>query len=284
MQNCHKSVAISLLTALTIFTRSYLALAHSGEPPPEADTLSVYWSPAVTRWQHIIVRYARERQVDPDLVAAIVWHESLGRATARGPTGAVGLMGLKPFEWRPSPEQLENPWTNLFWGTRTLAQIVRDGNGDLFYSLAAYNGGWRKIHLSATRRYAASVLGHYVRAVAARYGLDTGGTWIAILAVEGAPGNNTITVLGPHHPVARYTERLRLRNGIPVTPDATPHATAISFDSEQGVKWQVNVWLVTEEGALGFSTPHPMLSTAPSTSPSNPVYPLSAGYPFSLDH
>jgi hypothetical protein len=249
MQPWRITVAVTLLTAMTTLACPHLALAQS-DSPPNTPALSSYWSPAVKRWEPIVLEYAQKRELDPDLIASVIWKESLGRAQSRGPAGAVGLMGLMPFDWRPSAEELENPWTNLFWGARALAHTIRDGEGDLYYSLAAYNGGWGQIHLRVTRRYATDVLDHYARAVVARYGLPTDGDWVAIFAVEGTPDPHTITVIGPHRPLARYTERPWAQAGIPAVPaDVPPHATAITFANEQGVECRVNVWLVTEMGS-----------------------------------
>jgi hypothetical protein len=198
----------------------------------------------------MILKYAEERSLDPDLVAAVIWKESRGIATARGPVGAVGLMGLMPFDWRPSAKELENPWTNLSWGARALAHTIRDGKGDVYYALAAYNGGWNQIHLRVTRRYATEVLGDYSRAVAMRYGLPEDGNWIAILAVEGMPGQNTITALGPQRPLARYTERPWIQADIPTVPvGVPPHSTVITFVDERGVEGSVYIWLVAEDGS-----------------------------------
>lgn len=248
MQIRRIAIAIALLAIITIHTSPHLARAR-GEIPPDTPTLSPHWSPAVQRWEPIILEYAQKRKLDPDLIASVIWKESLGRATSRGPVGAVGLMGLMPFEWRPSPEELQNPWTNVAWGARALAHTIRDGEGDLYYSLAAYNGGWEQIHLRVTRRYAVDVLGDYACAVAVRYGLPADGDWVALFAIEGTPEPHTITVLGPQRPLARYTERPWGQAGIPTTPAGfPPHATAIAFENGQGVECQVNVWLVTEDG------------------------------------
>ena len=242
-------LAVALLAATTVFTVPYSALAQS-ESPPDEPTFSPYWDSAITRWDSIILRYASQRNMDPDLIAAVIWKESMGRAWERGPAGAVGLMMVMPFPWRPSAEELKNPWTNVFWGTRTLAQIIGDGNGDLYYALAAYNGSWERIHRGSTRRYAASVLDHYTRAIAMRYGLPADGEWVAIVAAEGAPGPQTITVLGPQRPLARYTERPWIQADIPAIPAGTsPHATAITYVDERGVECRVNVWLVAEDGS-----------------------------------
>ena len=254
MQSRGTTVAVTLLTAITILVSPYPALAQS-ESPPGVSTLSSFWSPAVRRWDSLIVEHAQNRGMDPDLVAAVIWKESLGRAQSRGPVGAVGLMGLMPFDWRPPADELEQPWTNLFWGTRALAHTIRDGDGDLFYSLAAYNGGWGQIHLRVTRRYATEVLTDYARAVAVRSGLPVDGDWVAIFAVEGTPDPHTITVISPTRSPARYTERPWHQTDIPTAPAGMPpHATVIAFENEQGVACQVNMWLVAE-GSTALASP-----------------------------
>ena len=235
------------LAAITALAFHYPARAQSGDSAEES-ILSPYWGSAVTQWEHIISQEAQRRSLDPDLVAALIWKESMGRATAQGPAGAIGLMMVMPFPWRPSPEELTDPWTNLFWGARALAHTIRDGNGDLYYSLAAYNGSWEQIHLRITRRYAASILDEYTRAIAVRHGMPADGEWLALFAVEGAPGPKTITVLGPQRPLARYTERPWGQADIPVIPSGlSPQATTIAFVDEQGVECRVNVWLIAKD-------------------------------------
>lgn len=250
MQYWHKALSV-FFVAVMVFSVCLLPTVAESEPPPENSEVSPYWRPDVSRWGDVIVQSAYERRLDPDLIAAVIWKESLGHATAEGPTGAVGLMGLKPFDWRPAPEELKNPWTNLSWGARALAHVIRDGNGDVFYSLAAYNGGWDQIHIRVTRRYAREVLGDYTKAVAMRHGLPADGDWIAVIAVEGAADANTIIVLGPQCPLARYTERPLLQADIPSVPEDTPpHTNVISFVDERGVECQVNLWLIAEDGSL----------------------------------
>lgn len=223
--------------------------------PAEAAALSPYWAPAVQRWEQIIVRYSAQRGLDPDLVAAVIWKESLGRPNAHSPAGAVGLMMLMPFSWRPSAEELENPWTNVAWGTRTLVQIIGDGDGDLYYALAAYNGSWEKVDQSNTRRYAAAVLDHYTRAIAVRHGLAADGDWTAIIAVQGLPAAGTVTVLGPQRPLARYTAR-PWQADVPTVPEGVlPCATAVTYVDELGTVCQVDVWLVAADGSQLICVP-----------------------------
>ncbi|HHN94394.1 MAG TPA: hypothetical protein ENK17_06470 [Anaerolineae bacterium] len=239
-----------LLSVLLAAGLLWPAPGRAQDAPPDTSTgLSPYWWEAVSRWEQIILTYAQERQLDPDLIASVIWKESMGRATSSGPVGAVGLMGLMPFPWRPSPEELENPWTNVAWGARALANVIRDGRGDLYYSLAAYNGGWDQIHLRVTRRYAADVLDHYSRAVAVRYGLPADGHWLAAFALVGPATPKTFTVIGPHRPLARYTARPYGRADIPIVPPGLPPcAIAITFVDDFGVERTVGVWLLAEDG------------------------------------
>lgn len=249
MQSWRLTLAIALLVAITVLVGPYAALAQ-GESPAEESALSPFWDPAVSRWESIILREAHNRSLDPDLIAAVIRKESSGRPTASGPAGAVGLMMVMPFPWRTSAEELRNPWINLFYGARTLSIVIRDGDGDLYYALAAYNGSWAKVHRNSTRRYAASVLDHYTRAVAMRYGLPADGEWIAIFAVEGTTGPNTITVIGPQRPLTRYTERPWVQADIPTAPTSVPpHATVATFVDERGMECRVNMWLVEEDGS-----------------------------------
>lgn len=247
-ETCFRVLAIAAAVALMSAVALAYPIIAQGEERPDTSGLSPYWEPVVLRWEHIIVRYADLRGLDPDLVASVVWKESRGVATVEGPTGAVGLMCVKPFPWRPSAEELVNPWTNVSAGTGTLAHILEDGYGDVYYALAAYNGGWEKIHIPATRAYATDVLEHYVRAVAVEHGLAPDGDWTAVLAVEGLPDHRTVTVLGPGRDLARYTERPWSYPGVPAVPDCgMPHATVVRFDDGHGREARTELWLLPRE-------------------------------------
>lgn len=134
-----------------------------------ADKLSSYWSPSIQQWEKQIMHWSAQKELDPDLIAAVMYKESLGQPDAEY-YGAVGLMMIMPseygFSWRPTTQELFNPNVNVKWGTNILAQIIRDSGGELANSLAAYNGGWEQTHIPSTRRYAQSVLTHYALAIA----------------------------------------------------------------------------------------------------------------------
>lgn len=251
-ETCCRARVFALLVFIVTIACLQPVQAQSGEPLDDSG-LSSYWRPVVSRWEDVIIRYSERRGLDPDFVASVIWKESRGISDVRGPTGAVGLMCVKPFPWRPSAEELENPWTNVAAGTLTLSHVLRDGKGDAYYSLAAYNGGWDKIHKDATRRYAADVLDNYVRAVAVEHGFEADGDWVAILSVEGLPDHTTLTVLGPNRPLARYTERPWSRARIPSVPGGdTPHATLIRYEDEHGREVRVNLWILAGDIRSAF--------------------------------
>ena len=94
----------------------------------------------VTRWCELITQYATKHNLDPDLIAAVVWLESGGNELAYSRSGAVGLMQVMPndglaaafmcvngpcFKDRPSSNELRDPEFNIAFGTRFLASLVR---------------------------------------------------------------------------------------------------------------------------------------------------------------
>ena len=94
---------------------------------------------------------ARESGVDASLLRAMVLAESGGRATARSPRGARGLLQLVEATARQEAEalgiglegddSLEDPATNLRLGASYLARLLRRYGGEEAFALAAYNAG-----------------------------------------------------------------------------------------------------------------------------------------------
>lgn len=92
----------------------------------------------VRQWCGLITRYAKEHEISPDLIAAVIWLESGGNPTAYSRSGAVGLMQVMPrdglassfqcangpcFASRPTREELEDPEYNIEYGTGMLAGL-----------------------------------------------------------------------------------------------------------------------------------------------------------------
>lgn len=95
----------------------------------------------------LVRRAARDRDLDPALVASLVRAESRFRADAVSPRGAMGLMQLMPetAAWiaqslGETAADLRDPATNLRLGAWYLRYLLdRFGRADL--ALAAYNAG-----------------------------------------------------------------------------------------------------------------------------------------------
>jgi hypothetical protein len=107
----------------------------------------------VLRWCDAITRNAEENGFSPDLIAALIWHESGGNPKAYSVDGAVGLMQVMPrdgkaanfqcpkgacFQDRPTIAQLQNPDFNIQFGTQLLRQYQEQFNGDVREALKAY--------------------------------------------------------------------------------------------------------------------------------------------------
>lgn len=106
-------------------------------------------------------------QVPVDLIYAIIFVESGGRPSLRSSAGACGIMQLLPGTAKKTCDELMDPKTNIEAGVRYLKQLSRDpcpktairrdqsvaqcgppdvqasgcSDGDLYYVIAAYNGG-----------------------------------------------------------------------------------------------------------------------------------------------
>jgi soluble lytic murein transglycosylase-like protein len=127
----------------------------------------------VRRWCGLISGYARQADLPPDLVAALIWQESGGDPNALSHSGAVGLMQVMPrdgqaaafrckgrpcFSDRPTMAELRDPEFNLRYGTRLLSDLVKKYHGDLRKALRAYGPmdmgyGYADIVLSLYQKY-----------------------------------------------------------------------------------------------------------------------------------
>jgi soluble lytic murein transglycosylase len=102
-------------------------------------------------YRNIIMAEARERSVDPFLVAALIRQESMFNERARSPVGAVGLMQVMPQTGaslarrlnipRYRTEMLAQPELNVAFGVTYLADQLKAYGDRLDAVLAAYNAG-----------------------------------------------------------------------------------------------------------------------------------------------
>jgi soluble lytic murein transglycosylase len=144
-------------------------------------------------YEHIVVGHARNYELDPALLAAVIYRESEFDADARSESGAIGLMQLLPDTaegiaqytggTRFRVDDLYDPEINVRYGAFYLRRLLRK-YGEERLALAAYNAGqanvdrWLardgRIGFPETREYVEEVLDArkiYARAYADELGL-----------------------------------------------------------------------------------------------------------------
>lgn len=132
------------------------------------------------RHDDIIRQQAAERDLDPALIAAVIYTESRFRQQT-SEAGAKGLMQVTPATARAIAEEsggvtfevgdLEDPDINIRYGTYHLRDLLDVYEGNLIAALAAYNAGsgnvdqWggaalarNQIEFAETRAYVDEVL------------------------------------------------------------------------------------------------------------------------------
>jgi soluble lytic murein transglycosylase len=128
------------------------------------------------RYSEYVRVHARQHNLDPALVAAVIYQESRWRSAAKSSSGAIGLMQLTPETARGiairthgsafHTQDLYNPEINIRYGAWYLDNLFKK-YGDERLVLAAYNAGqgnvdkWRangqSIQFSETRAYVKTV-------------------------------------------------------------------------------------------------------------------------------
>jgi peptidoglycan lytic transglycosylase len=123
-------------------------------------------------YEQIVRGHARNYDLEPALLAAVIYQESKFDAEARSDAGAVGLMQLQPETAkgialrtggsRFRVDDLTNPEINVRYGSWYLRHLI-DKYGDEELALAAFNAGqgnvdsWRRqgkgIAFAETRHY-----------------------------------------------------------------------------------------------------------------------------------
>jgi soluble lytic murein transglycosylase len=123
-------------------------------------------------YEQIVRGHARNYDLEPALLAAVIYQESKFDAEARSDAGAVGLMQLQPETAKGIAlrtggskfrvDDLTNPEINVRYGSWYLRHLI-DKYGDEELALAAFNAGqgnvdsWRRegkgIAFAETRHY-----------------------------------------------------------------------------------------------------------------------------------
>ena len=102
------------------------------------------------RYSEYVRVHAHDHDLDPALLAAVIYQESKFRPTVESPSGAIGLMQLTPATaqgiatrtggHRFVTSDLYNPEINIRYGSWYLANLFRKYHSEKLV-LAAYNAG-----------------------------------------------------------------------------------------------------------------------------------------------
>jgi soluble lytic murein transglycosylase len=180
---------VLLLLVPAVVAGAVLAYAQAAEPS--------WWLRLryPLEYDHIILGHAENYDLDPALLAAVIYRESRFDPDAVSDSGAVGLMQLLPDTAEGIAEltggtafrvsDLRDPEINVRYGSFYLRRLLTKYDGDLELALAAYHAGqgnvdeWLarggEIEFPDTRGYVDDVLelrDRYRRA----YGVLAGGT------------------------------------------------------------------------------------------------------------
>ncbi len=159
-------------------SRSY-AITDSHAP------LSPIFRDEVLFWREHILQWAKDYQINPNVIALVIQIESCGDAVAVSGAGALGLMQVMPFHF-DNGENMLNPDTNVRRGMDVFYEcLTQFAQFDLGMALACYNGGpgvtlmepesW----VPETRYYYEWATGLWAEIVAGKSTSETLASWLA---------------------------------------------------------------------------------------------------------
>lgn len=125
---------------------------------PVIPTVSALFTPEVRYWTNDILRWSKDYQLDPNIVATVMQIESCGNPQAVSGSGAQGLFQVMPFHFEEGEAMLD-PDTNAKRGLAYLASGLVMAGDQPALAFAGYNGGLSQIGKlwslwpTETRRY-----------------------------------------------------------------------------------------------------------------------------------
>jgi hypothetical protein len=128
-------------TTLSLYTTSSSSASIStreAEVKPE-EGLTPLFAPEVLHWEENILAWAKDWDLDPNLVATVMQIESCGDPKALSYVGAMGLFQVMPYHFT-SDEMPYKPNTNAKRGLAYLRRAL-DEYHSVRLAFAGYNGG-----------------------------------------------------------------------------------------------------------------------------------------------
>jgi soluble lytic murein transglycosylase len=143
-----RRTVVAVMVSLGVLTGAVLLLLHPVEKAIKEITLPL-------RHDDIIRQQAREKHLDPALIAAIIYRESKFRDQT-SKAGAKGLMQILPetAEFVASKsggtnfeqDDLSDPQINISYGSFYLRYLLDLYDGNRVAAVAAYNAGHRRVN------------------------------------------------------------------------------------------------------------------------------------------
>lgn len=120
---------------------SQLAFADNSQTKQRQEKqIAALFTPEVQYWEPKISSWAKEMNLDPNLIATVMQIESCGNPTARSSVGAMGLFQVMPYHFG-SDEDPYKPNTNARRGLAYLKSALEARGGVTRLALAGYNAG-----------------------------------------------------------------------------------------------------------------------------------------------
>lgn len=182
-------IALAALLASSFFWDDIAWLAKRGIDGAAAllggheEELAEFFAPPVRHWAADIARWARQHELDQQLLATVMQIESCGHPTVISQAGAQGLFQVMPFHFGAGEDMLD-PETNARRGGAFLKYCQGATGGVIGLSLACYNGGPSVISLprerwsKETQAYYRWGLGIYSDALAGKAQSETMDQWL----------------------------------------------------------------------------------------------------------
>jgi soluble lytic murein transglycosylase len=140
---------VRILTVLGLLGGAFLYLQHA-----EPAWWAKLWYPLPGQYRPIVVGHARNYELEPELLAAVIYQESKFHPDAKSRSGAIGLMQLQPATAKGIAlhtggnrfvvRDLYDPEINVRYGAWYLHHLLQKYHDEKL-ALAAYNAGQRNV-------------------------------------------------------------------------------------------------------------------------------------------